>query len=163
MLIDCGHNEETGFRPSEYLPKNHCTGIENFIVSNYDEDHISDLPSLCKLKQPNGSNFIQTLYRNRSISGEELRKLKLKGGPIAPGMESLLEMLRTYTTDVTSPPLLQDTDISYFKNDYPDFDDTNNLSLVTFLHYHNINLIFLVIWKKTDGSLYLNSPGSRRS
>jgi beta-lactamase superfamily II metal-dependent hydrolase len=90
MLIDCGHNEITGFRPSDYLPKNRCSGIENFIVSNYDEDHISDLANVCKLKQPNGQNFIQTLYRNRSISGEELRKLKLKSGPIAPGMESLL-------------------------------------------------------------------------
>lgn len=159
MLIDCGHNEETGFRPSKYLPKNHCTGIENFIVSNYDEDHLSDLPNMCKLKQPNGSNFIQTLYRNKSISGEELHKLKLEGGPIAPGMESLLEMIRTYTFDVTNPPLLQDTEVSYFKNKYPDFEDTNNLSLVTFLHYNNINLIFPGDMEKKGWLALLEQPG----
>ena len=159
MLIDCGHNEITGFRPSEYLPNNRCSGIENFIVSNYDEDHISDLPNMCKLKQPNGSNFIQTLYRNRSINGEELRKLKLKGGPIAPGMESLLEMIRTYTADVTNPPLPQDTEFNYFKNKYPDFDDTNNLSLVTFLHYQDIHLIFPGDLEKEGWLSLLEQPG----
>jgi beta-lactamase superfamily II metal-dependent hydrolase len=142
MLIDCGHNEKTGFRPSNYLPKNGCTGIENFIVSNYDEDHMSDLPNLWKLKQPNGNSFIQLLYRNKSLSGEDLRKLKLKGGPIGSGMESMLEMIRIYTADVTSPPVLQDTQTKYFCNNYPDFEDTNNLSFVTFLHYHDIHLIF---------------------
>jgi len=143
MLIDCGHNEKTGFRPSDYLQKKGCTGIENFVVSNYDEDHISDLPNLCELpKQQNGYNFIQTLGRNKSISGEELRKLKLKSGPIAPGMESLLAMIKTYTHEVPTPSLGQDSQIKYFQNSYPDFEDTNNLSLVTFLHYHGIHLIF---------------------
>lgn len=142
MLIDCGHNEKTEFRPSDYLQKRGCTGIENFMVSNYDEDHISDLPNLCKLKQPNGSSFIQTLYRNRSISEGDLRRLKLKSGPIAPGMESLLDMIKTYTYDVTNPPLLQDTQTKHFRNNYPEFGDTNNLSFVTFLHYHDIHLIF---------------------
>ncbi len=41
MLIDCGHNADTGFRPSNYLVANGSTGIERFIVSNYDEDHLS--------------------------------------------------------------------------------------------------------------------------
>jgi beta-lactamase superfamily II metal-dependent hydrolase len=142
MLIDCGHNEKTGFRPSDYLPRNRCSGVENFIVSNYDEDHISDLPNLCELKQPNGHNFIQTLVRNKSISGEELRKIKLKGGPIAPGMGSLLDMIKTYTHDVSIPSMGQDTQTRFFQNNYPDFEDTNNLSLVTFLHDHDIHLIF---------------------
>jgi len=161
MLIDCGHNEKTGFRPSDYLTKRGCTGIERFVVSNYDEDHISDLPNLFKLKQPDGRKFIPLLYRNKSISGDNLRKLKLRGGPIAPGMETLLYMIKTYTADVTNPPELQETQIKYFCNNYPNFEDTNNLSLVTFLHYHDIHLIFPGDLEKSGWLALLKQPEFR--
>ncbi len=46
MLIDCGYNEGTGFRPSDYLVRDSCTGIKLLIVSNFDEDHVSDLPNV---------------------------------------------------------------------------------------------------------------------
>ena len=83
MLIDCGHNEQTGFRSSNYLPAHGCSGIERFIVSNYDEDHLSDLPNL-RSRLP-----IQMLRRNKSISADELRRLELRAGPVRPGMEAL--------------------------------------------------------------------------
>lgn len=98
ILIDCGHNEQTGFRPSNYLQSHGCTGIERFIVSNYDEDHLSDLPYLRRLLP------IQVLHRNRSINADELHRLKLRDGPIQPRMQSLLDMIRTYSADVINPP-----------------------------------------------------------
>lgn len=136
MLIDCGHNEKTGFRPSNYLPATGCSGIECFIVSNYDEDHLSDLPRL-RQRLP-----IQILRRNRSIDVNELRRLKLRAGPIGSGMESLLDMIRTYTADVTNPPEFPQIEMAFFCNRYPTFEDTNNLSLVTFLHYCNVHIVF---------------------
>ena len=69
MMIDCGHNGQTGFRPSTYLKNKGCSGIERLIVSNYDEDHISDLPNLRK------SIPIDILRRNKSISKEQLKFL----------------------------------------------------------------------------------------
>lgn len=113
MLIDCGHNEKTGFRPSNYLPARGCTGIERFIVSNYDEDHLSDLASL-RQRLP-----IQILRWNRSIDAGELRKLKLRAGPIGSGMESLLDMIRTYTTDVTNQPEFPQIEMAFFCNGHP--------------------------------------------
>lgn len=136
MLIDCGHNRETGFRPSTYLPARGCTGIERFIVSNYDEDHLSDLPYL-RQRLP-----IQILRRNKSIDADELRKLKVRTGPIQPGMAALLDMIETYTWDVTNPPEFPEIELSTFYNHYPEFEDTNNLSLVAFLHYKDIHIIF---------------------
>ena len=69
MLLDCGHKE--GSRPSEFLPQMGVKSVEYFFVTNYDEDHLSDLPNLRrKLK-------IQTLFRNRTISAEQLRELKI--------------------------------------------------------------------------------------
>ena len=33
MLIDCGHNNQTGFYPSDYLLAHGCTGIERLFHS----------------------------------------------------------------------------------------------------------------------------------
>ena len=131
ILVDCGHNAGSGFRPSAYLSSNGCTGIEKFIVSNYDEDHLSDLPNLRRLLP------IEVLHRNTSMDVDQLRRLKLLGGPIAPGMEAMLSMIGTYNSTVTNPPEFPGIELAFFSNPYPTFEDSNNLSLVTFLHYRN--------------------------
>lgn len=136
MLVDCGHNQSTGFHPSSYLLANGCNGIERLIISNYDEDHLSDLPYLRK-RLP-----IQVLRRNKSITRDELRRLKLQNGPIGDGMSALLGMITDYTTDVTNPPEFPDTELVTFNNSYSAFQDTNNLSLVTFLHFRGMHIIF---------------------
>ena len=50
MLLDCGHNAQTGFYPGEYLTHDGCTTIQQLFVLNYDEDHLSGLPHLCRLQ-----------------------------------------------------------------------------------------------------------------
>ncbi len=136
MLIDCGYNQDTGFRPSTYLPGRGCNGIERFIVSNYDEDHLSDLPNL------RGALCIQVLKRNKSVSVDVLRRIKLSGGPLAPGVRAMLDMMGTYTQEVVDGPEFPNIELAYFHNNYPEFGDTNNLSLVTFLHYRGIHIVF---------------------
>lgn len=136
ILIDAGHNQETGFRPSNYLPAAGCTAIEKFIVSNYDEDHVSDLHNL-RDRLP-----IQILHRNNSISADSLGGLKQQAGQILSGMQALLDMIETYTGTVTNPPEFSGITLKFFQHDYPAFEDTNNLSLVTFLHYGNVHMIF---------------------
>ena len=44
MLWDCGHAGNS--RPSDFLPALGIHTINRFFVTNYDEDHISDLPNL---------------------------------------------------------------------------------------------------------------------
>jgi len=137
-LIDAGHNTLTDFHPAKYLTARGCTGIERLVVSNYDEDHLSDLPNLRALRQ---SLPIQTLTRNRSISADELEKLKRSSGPIAPGMRALLELIRTYTADAPAIDWGGATFTS-FSNPYPTFTKTNDLSLVTFLDYNDVHMVF---------------------
>lgn len=136
MMIDCGHNNVNGFKPSDYLRISGCNGIERFVVSNYDGDHLSDLPNLYA-KIP-----IQILHRNNSVSGEQLKKMKLEKGPLKPGIITLLQMIDKYTGPVTNPPSFGELNFEMFFNNYPDFEDTNNLSLVTFIQYRDINIIF---------------------
>ncbi len=127
MLWDCGHSEDN--KPSEFLPAQGVHRVDRFFVTNYDEDHISDLPDLrSKLHLP-------TLHRNKSISAEQLRALKLESGPISPAMQSMLDMILTYTAGPPQPPPdFPGVEFTSFHNSYSgDFDDTNNISLVTFL------------------------------
>ena len=137
ILIDCGMNSSTGFSPSTYLVRNGCRGIEKLVITNFDEDHIADLPALIRTGMP-----IQVLTRNNTISGEALRSLKLEGGPISAAMESFLSLHTTYNQPVTSPPNFAGVVENFFFNPYPSFTDTNNLSLVAFLHYQNIHIVF---------------------
>ena len=136
MLFDCGHNSLKNFRPSEYLPRIGCNRIDRFFVSNYDEDHISDLANL-RQQLPIG-----VLHRNKSISYDELARIKAQGGPLGIGMVALLGMISEYTSGVAGYNEFPNVEIETFCSDYPAFTDTNNLSLVSFIHYQGIDIVF---------------------
>ena len=136
MLFDCGHNSQTGFRPSEHLRLTGCTGIERMFFLNYDEDHLSDLPALRKTLP------IKVFHRNKSISSDELRKLKIQTGTIKPGMQALLDFIANSGHDVYGYDEFPGFEIKTFWNPYPLFKDTNNLSMVVFLHWNSIHVIF---------------------
>lgn len=128
MLFDCGHKTDPEFRPSDHLTDNGCTGIERLVITNYDEDHISDLPRL-QSQLP-----IATLRRNGSISAKQLRSLKEQSGPISEAMQCLLEMMEGYCSAPIQPPEFPNISLRTYHNMYlVDFTDTNNLSLVSFL------------------------------
>jgi beta-lactamase superfamily II metal-dependent hydrolase len=136
ILYDAGHNVDTGFTPSVYLADHGCTGIEWFIVSHYDEDHVADLPNL------RDAFTIQMLTRNRSLSPERVRQMKEATGECTPAMESMLEMMTTYSSTATDPPTFTDIETRFFQNQYGDFLDTNNLSVVMFLHSGNLHIVY---------------------
>ena len=135
MLWDCG-SDDWG-RPSEFLREQKIQRIDRFFVTNYDEDHISDLPNLrAKLK-------ISLLRRNKSISPDQLKRLKRQSGRISPAMESMLNMMQEYAD---GPPInlpqFPGVDFSTFCNTFgTDFKDTNNISLVTFLECKTLRLV----------------------
>jgi beta-lactamase superfamily II metal-dependent hydrolase len=136
VLFDCGHNERTGFRPSQYLPRSGCTAIEKFIITNYDEDHISDLCDLLDLLP------IEVLTCNRSISVEQLERLKLENGPLTNNMKRLISMITGYSNTDYIPPDFSGIEHNVFYCSYPLLTDTNNLSLVSFIHYDGVGIIF---------------------
>lgn len=138
MMFDCGHSADPEFRPSAFLSNLGISSIQRLFISNYDEDHISDLPELRRL------HTIGILHRNRSITPGQLRALKRQGGPISWAMESLLEMKETYnvTAHDMGPPEFTGVSWHNFWAHYgTHFDDTNNLSLVTFLHLPRLNVL----------------------
>lgn len=152
MLFDCGHNSQTGFRPSNYLPLSGCSAIERMFFLNYDEDHLSDLPGILE-KLP-----IAVFHRNRSISAGELRQLKKQAGPIQPGMQALLGLIDNAGHNVSGYDEFQGIEIETFCNSYPRFTDTNNLSLVVFLHCGGIHIVFPGDLEKAGWEDLLQNP-----
>lgn len=133
LVFDCGGNGDRP--PADLLSRVGLNGIEYLFVTNYDEDHISDLPRLLD------RFWVQWLYMNRSISADQLRRIKLKGGPISPAMESLLAMFGTHTDTVSTPPPTPGLAFRTYCNPYPQFEDTNNLSLVTALEMGDLRFL----------------------
>jgi len=135
MLFDCGFNERTGFRPSNHLSQSGCNGIECLVVHNFDQDHIADLPQIV-------ANFDITLFhRNRSITAEQLRRMKEEAGGVTNAMESLLSLHQRYVYEVQNPPVFQNVQLKSYSNRYGEFDDTNNLSLVCFIKYDGLTIL----------------------
>ena len=132
LLFDCGHG--TANRPSTFLPARGITNIRRFFVTNYDEDHISDLLAVRR------SLYIEVLTRNSSMTSGQIRSLKTP--PISPAMNELLGMIDSFTGEV-SPQQLEPTGLQVwcFSNDYPMFTDTNNLSLLTFLDVGGVSFV----------------------
>lgn len=123
-IWDCGRG--TDCRPSKWAADSGIKTIHHFAVTNYDEDHISDL---CDLRS---SVEIQRLMRNKTVTPMALEALKKsQPGGVTDAMECLLDMMKRYTQPSVSA--IKSTNPAYFYNQYKDFDGTNNLSLVTFI------------------------------
>lgn len=152
MLFDCGHNERTGFRPSSYLIANGCTGIEHLIIQNFDQDHVSDLPNILA-RLP-----VTRFFRNQSISPEQLQVLKEESGPLTAAMATAIDMHREYIHPVQTPPPFPNIEFQTFYNAYPTFTDTNNLSLVSFIHYDGMGIVFPGDLEKKGWEALLNNP-----
>jgi ribonuclease BN (tRNA processing enzyme) len=97
LLIDCGYNATTSWRPSMYLPSNNIFVVDRLFITNYDEDHVADLPDL----ERNVS--IRILHRNRSVSPQALTAMKSKDG-IGSGIRHLVDMAGRYGYPVVEEP-----------------------------------------------------------
>jgi len=136
MLFDCGWNDETGFRPSNHLLRTGCNVIEHLIIQNFDQDHVGDLPNILA-KIP-----VRVFYRNRSLTPSVLRSIKESSGPLTEAMQSAIDLHATYVLPVAEPPIFPNIDFGLFFNSYPLFKDTNNLSLVVFIVYDGLGIVF---------------------
>lgn len=142
MLVDCGWNGSTGWRPSNHLPNVGIRSVDMFVVTNYDEDHVNDLPNLRSMAWDGESNVrLRSLLRNKTVSSRALQSMKSTDG-MGNGIRELVSMIDEYS----GGPLSVDWGtLSYrvFMNSYPDeFTDSNNLSLVLFLHCRDLHVVF---------------------
>jgi beta-lactamase superfamily II metal-dependent hydrolase len=135
VLIDCGHNDTTGFRPSSFLISLGLNGKERrltkLVIANVDQDHISDLPNVYNKLRP------EVLSRNKYINRGFLNDVK---DEITEAMEAYLQMHETYIYPAN--PDLGGVTFSTFHHDPAKFSDTNDLSFVSFVQYQGLRMIF---------------------
>lgn len=140
LMIDCGHNSDSGWRPGTYLKNEGVSSIEMLAVTNYDEDHVSGANNLFD------NISVRSLLRNKSVSAATLKQLKSEDG-MGNGIARLAhEIDNTYTggpiTDTPQAPLFGSLQREVFYNSYPKFDDENNLSMALFLRTPKANIMF---------------------
>ena len=136
VLFDCGASSDPEFHPALHLRNRGQRSTERLFITNYDEDHISDLPNV--------QSYIKAkiLHWNKSITSDELRRLKRQGGTISPAMETLLSMMASFTGPISEPPNLPRFEWNSFWHTYgEEFTDTNNISLVTFIKVGGLQVV----------------------
>ena len=156
LMIDCGHNGDTGWRPGTYLREQGITRLDMLAITNYDEDHVSGLPNLLENVE------VEWLWRNKSVTPETIKHLKSENG-MGRGIEALVGMAPNYTGGVdATPPNFLGVERQSFYNSHPDFDDENNLSMVVLLKIAGINFLFPGDLESSGWKALLRQPDFQR-
>jgi len=151
LLIGCGHNATTGWRPTVWI---HQRGLEvtNLTIDNLDEDHVSDLPNLYQ------RCVIRSLSTNWYVTPNWIRRAKAEQG-MGPGIATAVSMMENVYTGAPYQTNWGGMHVARFCHPLTQFDDVNSLSLVTFIHYGGVRMVFpgdltRRAWKLflTDGS-----------
>jgi beta-lactamase superfamily II metal-dependent hydrolase len=139
-MVDCGHNSTSGWRPSTYLKDEMGRSrIDYLFLTNADQDHISDLDRIWE-----DGIAVGTLTRNRSIENSYLRELKKQSGKLSRDMERYLAIDLDYSLPVTEPfdEFMGGVKVATYYNTYPEFKDTNDLSVAAFFSYAGFKILF---------------------
>jgi beta-lactamase superfamily II metal-dependent hydrolase len=138
VMVDAGHSSNLGWSPGTFLRQHNITTLEMLVVTNYDEDHVSGLPDL------RSNVHIGWLSRNKSVQSSTIKNLKSDTG-FGPGIESLMQMIDSYTDAPSAQrplPAFAGLSREQRHNDYPVFDDENNLSVLALMTCNGVGVLF---------------------
>lgn len=150
IMIGAGHNSATNWRPSDWLRQNNLR-LHKYIINHLDEDHLSDL-----------SNFEPDLRPayvmcNFHVDPLVIYNQKQREGGVGNGLTTATNWVKNvYTGDrVVVDYGLEE---KHFYHPYSKFQDTNNLSVVSFYTYNNIGIVFPGDMEKKGWEEFLNIP-----
>lgn len=150
ILADCGSSNT--WKPSSFFNAYNLKP-SSLIITNFDEDHINDLPNL----------DVNSIIRNPSITPEWLYNEKIQTGYITPAMIKLLMIMQNWQWINTSHHLNYGIEILTFYLSIGDFmsyipslgslqdfpiklmdslPNTNDLSLLTIVKYNGFSIAF---------------------
>lgn len=151
LLIDCGHNDATRWRPSSWIAARRLS-VANLTITNFDEDHVTDLPNLY------ATCPIQSLTRNWHVTPDWVRSAKSQYG-MGPGIRTAVRMMESYN----GPPAVIDwgCQLERFCHPVTRFQDENSLSVVTFVHYLGLRIVFPGDLTRQAWEAFLQDPTFR--
>lgn len=125
-LIDCGDNQRTGFKPSEFILKSRYSGMEKLIISTYNDHHLADLPNL--LTRYFQSRFpTKLLIKNHSVNAESLPELLVRNDLTWTRLH-ILSAIKDNSIGVTSYIEFGGINLTFFWNCYPEFLDIDSFT-----------------------------------
>lgn len=131
--------------------------LDHLFITNADQDHMSDLQGLW-----DAGIEVGTFYRNRSPTPADWRRMKEVSGPLTDDAERFINTCATYVYPV--PPFDQCMGgITYigFANTYPEFTNTNDLSLAVFIKFGAFKILFPGDLEKAGWRALLQLPDFR--
>jgi beta-lactamase superfamily II metal-dependent hydrolase len=136
MLIDAGHNDTTGWRPSEWMAARR-QPVACQVITNFDEDHVTDLPNLCRAVP------IETWVMNWNVTAEWVRAEKAWKGGMGQGVSrAVQELAAIRNTPGRTIDWGAGCDVRWFFHPVTATADENYLSVVTFIHCGDIRIVF---------------------
>ncbi len=156
-MIDSGSSRD--FSPSKHI-RNVLgrTVLDYLFITNADQDHMSDLKGLVA-----EGVRVNTLFRNPSYTGEELRAIKRLGGPLSADATLYAGACEDFRDPPSEPfdDYMGGITARVFWNNYPAFTDTNNLSLVVFVKFGSFTMLFPGDLEKTGWRALLHNAAFR--
>ena len=86
ILVDCGHNSSTGWRPSSWIRFSHHSP-SCLYVTNIDEDHVTDLPNIARWCPP------ARFQTNWHLRGDWIAQKKRQTGGIGSGVAEVIRFI----------------------------------------------------------------------
>lgn len=137
-MIDSGCTNS--WRPSRHIryELNRPT-LEYLFITNADQDHMSDLKGM-----DDEEVFVRTFIRNPTYTGQQLAAIKAIGGPLTRDASWYVDACNSFNQPVTEPfdDYMGGITATWFFNPYPQFNNTNDLSLVIFIEYAGFKILF---------------------
>lgn len=137
-MIDSGSSFD--FQPSTYIKDDlGLDKIDYLFITNADQDHMSDLQGL-----EDAGIKVGSLFRNRSYTAAQVRNIKLGSGPLTKDATWYVNACNIFNQPPTRPfnDNMGGIKCRCFWNKYPDFTDTNNLSLAIFIKFGDFKMLF---------------------
>ena len=137
-MIDSGCT--SSWRPSTFikyaLERNQ---LDYLFITNADQDHMNDLQGLW-----DEEIYVPVWFRNPSPSAQHWREMKLAGGPLTKDAKRFIANCDNFQ-GVPAQPFNQNMGgitCTTFYNAYPQFTNTNDLSLVVFIEFDGFKILF---------------------
>jgi beta-lactamase superfamily II metal-dependent hydrolase len=137
-MIDSGDGD--GWRPSTFIRNTlGRTVLDYLFITNADQDHMSDLQGLWDAKID-----VRVLYRNQSYTSADYTLIKSLSGPLTDDAKRYAWACNNFNQPVKFPfnDNMGGITATVYCNSFPQFIETNDLSLVVFLNYAGFQIIF---------------------
>jgi len=144
ILLDCGYNARTGFRPGQHIFQQRHRFLDGVILPTYSENHlegIADLLAQC-LEHGLPANF---LIANPSLDTTQFPGLAVpreRLNNMLSNVMSIAVKAHPECSKISHSMVINDVKLTFFWNNYPDVQNVHNLSLVTFVSYRDLHVIF---------------------